>query len=161
MKLHNTVKDPIEMIQFNVQPNFGMHFQEYKYKYGLCIWYDCGQIVHQCIAMLCLTAPLEISSFGWKTPQIPSGSLAFSQTRVTTTPEPLSLGWPSLRILYQYVLLIQAKEHEFSQFVWNIVFATLPIISRVVLIAMMHIQFIYPFLRRSSAALGITTASPI
>ena len=21
------------MIQFNVQPNFGMHFQEYKYKY--------------------------------------------------------------------------------------------------------------------------------
>ena len=29
---------------------------------------DCGQTVHQC-----LTAPLEITSFGWKTPQIPSG----------------------------------------------------------------------------------------
>ena len=48
---------------------------------------DCGQTVHQC-----MTAPLEITSFGWKTPQIPSGSLVYSQTRVTTTPEPLSLG---------------------------------------------------------------------
>ena len=47
---------------------------------------DCGQTVHQC-----LTVPLEITSFGWKTPQIPSGSLGYSQTRVTTTPEPLSL----------------------------------------------------------------------
>ena len=47
---------------------------------------DCGQTVHQC-----LTVPLEITSFGWKTPQIPSGSLEYLQTRVTTTPEPLSL----------------------------------------------------------------------
>ena len=106
-----------------------------------------GQTVYQC-----LTAPLEIASFSWKTPQIPSGSLGYSQTRGTTTPEALSLGWPSLRILCQYILLIQAVEHEFSQFVWNIVFATLPIISRVVLIAMMHIQFIHLFLPRSTTS---------
>ena len=50
--------------------------------------YKFGQTVHQC-----LTAPLEITSFGfgWKTSQIPLGSLGQSQTRVTTT-EPLSLG---------------------------------------------------------------------
>ena len=48
---------------------------------------DCGQTVHQC-----LTVPLEITSFGWKTPQIPSGSLGYSQTRVIIIPESLSLG---------------------------------------------------------------------
>ena len=44
--------------------------------------YKFGQTVHQC-----LTAPLEITSFGfgWKTSQIPLGSLGKSQTRFTTT----------------------------------------------------------------------------
>ena len=41
------------MIQFNVQPNFGMHFQEYKYKYDL---YDMI-VVRSCINVMLESAP--------------------------------------------------------------------------------------------------------
>ena len=71
-----------------------------------------GQTMHQC-----LTAPLEITSFGWNTPQIPSGSLVYSQTRVTITPEPLSLGWSSEPCLpclaaSQYIKLMQSPRYK-------------------------------------------------
>ena len=69
--------------------------------------YKFGQTVHQC-----LTAPLDITSFGWKTPQIPSGSLVYSQTRVTTTPEPLSLGWSSCHSLVKPTWLAWLSCHQ-------------------------------------------------
>ena len=43
--------------------------------YRICVALYSKQNMCQPIFNQCLTVPLEITSFGWKTPQIPSGSL--------------------------------------------------------------------------------------
>ena len=50
--------------------------------------------------------------FCWKTPQIPSGSLVYSQTRVTTPPDSLSLGWSSCHSLVQLTWLPWLSCHK-------------------------------------------------
>ena len=75
-----------------------------------------GQTMHQC-----LTAPLEITSFGWKTPQIPSGSLRYSQTRVTTYQLRLII-----KIIKQVIKSEDDKGRRHERVSGNVLVATLP-----------------------------------